>query len=345
MNDYGGENRIRGQNLLIVEGHHEKDRLFWLIFKCFPEMNIDMDAIWIYGTNIYHLYDDIVKEYGEHWAEDGDDIDLPFIISKKLYPDELRYKEDFTNIFLVFDYERHDVNFSEEKILQMQRCFTDSADMGQLYINYPMLESYQHLRGLPDRGYMQRQIPVALQPGKEYKNLVARETVLGDLVEFPHRIDDLLKKHFEISDEKMRRKCCNAILDIKETIGVENMVGAALRKTIEDKYILTAKGQLVNWIIKRGYLKRNQTYWEYMREVLRQIIQHNICKAYKIQYDKYEGAEEDYKGAFEKINLIEILKIQNLSSKDIEEGTIWVLNTCVFAVAEYNFNLLTDTAV
>ena len=114
MNKYQGKVRRRRQNLLIVEGKHEKNKLFWLIFKCFPEMAIDIDDVWIYGTNIYLLYDDIVKEYGEHWVEENDDIDLPFVISKKQFPDRLRYKEDFTNIILVFDYERHDLNFSEK---------------------------------------------------------------------------------------------------------------------------------------------------------------------------------------------------------------------------------------
>lgn len=200
MNSYRGEVRKRSQNLLIVEGHHEKNRLFWLIIKCFPEININMDEIWIYGTNIYQLYNDIVKEYGEEWAEENEDIDLPFVISKKQYPDKLRYKEDFTNIVLVFDYERHDTNFSEEKILEMQRCFVDAADMGRLYINYPMIESYQHLCRLPDDDFAERKIPVSLQPGKEYKALVERETILGAQVDFPHRIDDMLEKHFGVSD-------------------------------------------------------------------------------------------------------------------------------------------------
>lgn len=65
--------RIRRKNLLIVEGKHEKNQLFYLIFKCFPEIEINMDDIWIYGTNIYMLYEDIVKEYGEEWEEE--DID------------------------------------------------------------------------------------------------------------------------------------------------------------------------------------------------------------------------------------------------------------------------------
>ena len=91
-----GEARKRSQTLLIVEGNHEKNKLFWLLFKCFPEISIDMENVWIYGTNIYLLYEDIVKEYGENWAEEEIDIDLPFVISKKQSPDSLRYKDDFT---------------------------------------------------------------------------------------------------------------------------------------------------------------------------------------------------------------------------------------------------------
>ena len=64
MNNYAVETRRRSRSLLVVEGKHEKDELFWLIFKCFPEMNIDINDVWIYGTNIYKLYEDIVKEYG-----------------------------------------------------------------------------------------------------------------------------------------------------------------------------------------------------------------------------------------------------------------------------------------
>lgn len=83
MNNYKSEERNRNQTLLIVEGDHEKNKLFWLIFKCFPEINIDMNNVWIYGTNIYLLYEDIAKQYGINWAEEEMDIDLPFVISKK----------------------------------------------------------------------------------------------------------------------------------------------------------------------------------------------------------------------------------------------------------------------
>lgn len=344
MNNYRGEvrKRKRSQNLLIVEGHHEKNKLFWLIFKCFPEININMDDIWIYGTNIYQLYDDIVKEYGEEWAKENDDIDLPFVISKKKYPEKVQYKEDFINIMLVFDYERHDTNFSEEKILEMQSCFVDATDMGKLYINYPMIESYQHLCQLPDCDFAERKIPVSMQPGKEYKALVEQETILSSIIDFPHRIDDLLKEHFGVSDIVKRKRYCSKILRISSINNIENTIHSALQRGIEDNKLPTAKYQLADWVKKQGYAHTNQTYWKYMRSIFQQIIHHNICKANRILYGQYQIPEDKYKECFERLNLTEILKTQNLVSSDSVKGFIWVLNTCIYFIPEYNFKLVTD---
>ena len=55
MNNYATEARRRGRSLLVVEGDHEKNELFWLVFKCYPELHVDMENIWIYGTNIYMI--------------------------------------------------------------------------------------------------------------------------------------------------------------------------------------------------------------------------------------------------------------------------------------------------
>ncbi|MDY5577675.1 MAG: hypothetical protein SPF70_09470 [Lachnospiraceae bacterium] len=68
----------------------------------------------------------------------------------------------------------------------MQRYFCDSADVGKLYINYPMLESYQHLEQIPDNEYENRQISVTLQPGVQYKNKV-KDTVVAKSVDFKYK--------------------------------------------------------------------------------------------------------------------------------------------------------------
>ena len=106
-----GEVRNRSQTLLIVEGNHEKNELFWLIFKCFPEINIDMDNVWIYGTNIYLLYEDIVKEYGADWADEEMDIDLPFVIVRN----------------------RHQMIFAIKMILQTSFWYLTMKDMIQIF--------------------------------------------------------------------------------------------------------------------------------------------------------------------------------------------------------------------
>lgn len=339
MNNYVGEVRNRSQTLLIVEGNHEKNELFWLIFKCFPEINIDMDNVWIYGTNIYLLYEDIVKEYGSDWAEEEMDIDLPFVLSKKQTPDALRYKEDFTNIILVFDYERHDTNFSERKILEMQKSFSDSTDMGKLYLNYPMIESYQHLKSIPDCDFAERKIPVSMQPGSKYKELVGRETVIGKMVDFPHRIDDLMNGHFGITNTEIRQKCCEDILNFSDVEHVEEKLQEVLQNAIAGDRQKTLKYQLKDWIDKAGYVNYGQTYWQYVRILFVEIIYHNICKANRIQNSIYDIELERYKECFESLDLGEILNAQNIFS-NTSSGFIWVLNTCVFVVADYNFSLV-----
>ena len=338
MNNYGTAGRKRGQCLLIVEGRHEKDELFSLLFRCFGEINISADDIWIYGTNIYMLYDDIVREYGAKWEED--DIDLPFVISKKKGFSVLRYKEDFTNIILAFDYERHDTNFSEEKIMKMQQCFADAADMGKLYINYPMIESYQHICALPDKEFPERKIPVSLQPGREYKALVRRQSVIGKIIEFPYRIDDLLEERFEIRDPQLRKQCCDRIFAINTEVDIPGQIQDILKNAIKEKWLQTAKYQIEDKICKMGYFQQGKNFWQFLRQVFRQVILHNICKANRIQNNMYQIEEGNYKECFEQIDLVKILQIQNDGSRNEQTGFIWVLCTCVLFVAEYNFSLV-----
>lgn len=339
MNNYMGEVRNRCQTLLIVEGNHEKNELFWLIFKCFPEIDIDMNNVWIYGTNIYLLYEDIVKEYGVDWAVEEMDIDLPFVISKKQTPENLCYKDEFINIILVFDYERHDTKFSERKILDMQNSFSDAADMGKLYINYPMIESYQHLRTIPDTDFAERKITVSLQPGNKYKELVGRESDIRKIVEFPYRMDDLMNEHYGITNVEIRQRCCKEILNLSNAEYLEDILLEVLKNNITDKKRETLKYQLKDWINRVGYANRGQTYWEYARNLFVEIIYHNICKANRIQNDVYEIASEQYNECFKSIDLGMILDKQNAVSRT-DNGFIWVLNTCVFVVADYNFSLV-----
>ena len=54
----------------------------------------------------------------------------------------------------------------------MLKLFNNETELGKLYINYPMVESYYHLIKLPDSDYNNRMISLNGLTGKKYKRLV-----------------------------------------------------------------------------------------------------------------------------------------------------------------------------
>lgn len=172
--------------------------------------------------------------------------------------------------------------------------------------------------------------------------MVEQETILGSKVDFPHRIDDLLEKHFGVNDAEKRKKCCNEILKISSVNSMENVIDNVLQEVVAEHILPTAKYQLVDWVTKQEYIRTNLTYWKYIRGVLKQVIYHNISKANRIQYGQYQIPENKYKEYFERLDLTEILKVQNSASRNNITGFIWVLNTCIYFIAEYNFRLVMD---
>lgn len=335
MNNYQIEDRKRKRSLLIVEGEREKDELFNLIFQCFPELDIDINDIWVYGTNIYKLYNNIVEYYGEDWIEQ--DIDLPLIISRKENMEQVRYKVNFNNIILVFDYERQDPNFSAKNIEEMQDYFKDSTDIGKLYLNYPMLESYKHLKSLSDEEYLERKMEVSSLKKGRYKQEVNEQSKIREILNLSNKIEKVFANKDLTIDKDKVKDCCNKILNISSDEKLEEELENILHIIGNAEEERNLKLNLKDKIIKAGYIQEKITYWDYIRKIFQKIIYFNICKAYKIQEEK---DEEDLKAKFNKIELLKILKNQNKVSADKNEGFIWVLNTCIFLIPDYNFNLL-----
>jgi len=337
MNEYNSILRRRRQNLIIVEGKHEKSIFFKLIFQIFPELDISLDDVWVYGTNIYVLYNNIVLEYGKEWYDE--DVDLAYIVGKKLKHHTTLSKYDFTNIFLVFDYERHDPNFSEEKIGNMQRYFNDSTDSGKLYINYPMLESYQHFKCFPDPKYMNLAIDVTLQPGAKYKSLVSN-SFMDKLINFPYKIEKILSTKYGIKNINTTRTLVQKILEISNLRKLRKNVSQILFGAIPEPKLYKAISEIEKLLADIDYLYKNMNYYEFMRDNFKQIILHNIYKGRLILDRKPSRKQVSNKYLFESLDLNEILMIQNQVSRDEISGFIWVLNTCVFIIPDYNFNLL-----
>ena len=330
------ERRERNKVLLIVEGQHEKEKLLTRMLASFPEINIETNNIWIYETNIYMLISKIVREYGEDWFEQ--DIDLPYLIGKaKQFPFR-ETKKNYTNIFLIFDYERHDPNFSEQNILKMQEYFSSAEDVGKLYINYPMVESYMDFYSPPDESLKFKSVSSLIQNGSEYKNLV-KNTFVSDLIQHPFKIFDILVENYGV-DVSIAKNFVEHLINRKDISTLNDFIEQQLGGFVEDKDIKTFFHQLFHMVSSLKYMENSNTYNSYMRDVFKKIVCHNVRKANRIQNGVYDCEDQFLKEIFANINEYSILNKQNASSDFDGNALISVLNTSVFILPEYNTNLV-----
>ncbi len=186
--------------LLLVEGESAEVKLFYRIIDCFPELPISKQDILVYNTSLWALNNALTKEFGSEWYKEEIDF-IEFLKSSpktcaqlaQLQSDSKQKEEIFFNdlkfrdIFLIFDYERQDHNFDETLIKEMLSFWNESSENGLLYINYPMVEAYKHLKKpLPDIGFLSKKCDCTTLFSKsnknnQYKEIVANESSFTDL--------------------------------------------------------------------------------------------------------------------------------------------------------------------
>lgn len=174
--------------LLLVEGESAEVKLFEQILKCFPEIEIYPNNILVYKTNLWTLNTDLEKAFGDDWHTQEEIDFLDFLKSSNRVKKQIENLDNakITDIFLVFDYERQEPKFNAKQLEKMLDFFNNSTENGQLYINYPMVESYKHLqKPLPDICYLDRKCKcnVLTSSGKnnQYKRVVGEESDFTDL--------------------------------------------------------------------------------------------------------------------------------------------------------------------
>lgn len=322
--------RDRNKTLIITEGNHEKHKLLKLLLLSFPEINITEDNIVIYESNIYNLYNKIVKKYGDDWKDQ--DIDLPKDVSNWKHLDIELSKINFTNIILVFDYERHDPNFSEEIICDFQEYFSDINDNGQLFINYPMVESYLDIDIYDLCKFENSRFRSNIQNGDEYKSTVRSNSKVLEIFSVLGKFIDEINDY--VCDLLKARAIAEQILKLPQTSDLRLKIFNILSLEIDENSANTLSHKYAA-VIKR-FTDGNGNYFESTRKILFEIIISNIKKAYKLQGGIFDIKLEQVKDVyFDELNLYEILLSQNLSSQEILTGFIWILNTSVFIAANY----------
>ena len=139
--------------LFVLEG--EKPDL--KIYKAMMEVcGVSADSVTVvYGFNIYDLYREMNRL--------GAGADLVSILRAKYKnaPDNplsgLTRSDQFSEIYLLFDYDFHDVNRAPKELngqlSYLLSFFSEETEHGKLYVNYPMIEAIRYTKQLPDSNY------------------------------------------------------------------------------------------------------------------------------------------------------------------------------------------------
>lgn len=92
--------------------------------------------------------------------------------------------EYYSDILLIFDLDPQEPQFSENKIERMLNYFVESSDMGKLYLNYPMVEAFYHMKSIPDDEYLSYTATMQELQAHNYKTRVSAENRNHDYRKF-----------------------------------------------------------------------------------------------------------------------------------------------------------------
>ena len=161
--------------LFITEGEVDEPEFIDKIFKkCYPNIEYEYYS---YSTSIHTLTNLLFTA--------DEEIDNFLDIRKVLKENEKnkqkteKLSEKYRDIILVFDFDPHSDKPEFKKVKKMLSFFDDSADNGKLYINYPMMQAYKHIKSFFDDEYKDRVVEVS--KCSKYKNLVGKESIINDL--------------------------------------------------------------------------------------------------------------------------------------------------------------------
>lgn len=140
--------------LFILEGNKPDQSLYKTMMKVCGVAE-ETVAI-VYGCNIDALYHDMKKL--------GDGADIVGLLKERSSTNpsndgtELLPRSDqISEIYLIFDYDFHDINRSpatlNEQLKSLLDYFSEETEHGKLYINYPMIEAIRYTKKLPDSEY------------------------------------------------------------------------------------------------------------------------------------------------------------------------------------------------
>ena len=165
---------VKSYILCIFEGEGREVAYFKTMKNIyFSENNF---VVCCFGNDIYELYKKIKKD---------EDLDILEILRESSDVPrnaeilEPYARDDFSQVFLFFDFECQDEQFCGRKLLDMIDLFDEETDNGKIFISYPMIEA---IRDIPHFDtYINHKVHYDNCRGRIYKGMSADgETIFND---------------------------------------------------------------------------------------------------------------------------------------------------------------------
>lgn len=212
--------------LVITEGKKTEPKLYRKAFETFPLFS--KYEIYSYAANAYDLYG-YLEPYWKEGLLDASDFLQVLIEHEQSETKKKVLEQKFSDIFLIFDFDPHDHRYDFNKLRKLLDYFNESTDMGKLYINYPMVESYKHFLSLEDETYMDR--IVRFEDLTSYKHIVAKESGIG-------LVGDFTRDTFRMIVDKNLSKLnylCTSEKDIPNVDEIDSLLDCVAKK--QNSYI------------------------------------------------------------------------------------------------------------
>ncbi len=162
--------------LLVFEGEKTEVQIFNSLKKNFFQNTTNTLIHATYNAEIYQLYREIKND---------SDLDLIEILRERNETNKENLKEinreQVSQIYLFFDYDRHSTMASDDKIIEMLELFNEETENGRLFISYPMVEAVKHFNKNADFCLDECSILIS---EKKYKHLIDMYSSFKDFRKF-----------------------------------------------------------------------------------------------------------------------------------------------------------------
>ncbi len=185
--------------LFIVEGKETEPEILDNLWEHFFRHNTNSKYHVTFNSNIHLLWNEM---------QEDDDLEILELLAER---DEDNatvledIKDSISEIFLIFDYDGHAAEASDEEIAKMITFFDDETDptRGKLFLSYPMAEALRHFN--PEQ-YDFRDLTIEFNESFTYKKIVGQCAKFTDMNKINGEVwnsicsENLRKANFIVND-------------------------------------------------------------------------------------------------------------------------------------------------